>query len=289
MANSPSHKFGQIIGDLLEYIVNIYLKPIENQHNLYIDKKRSRKARNNKKEVIYTDEYGNKHKLDIVIEKYGTEEQFGDPIAFIEMAWRRYTKHSKNKAQEIQGAILPIIDKYSHLSPFYGCILAGVFTNNSIQQLKSHGFSVVYFEYETIIDAFSTVNIDVSWDEKTDDETFKEKIKQYESLTKEDLSKVADRLIYLNKKELDNFKFKLETSILRRIENIIILPLHGRYKEVNRIKDAIDYIETYKELPLNCDIVKYEIQIKYSNGDKINAEFVDRFNAINFLKNYSTI
>ena len=45
---------------------------------------------------------GNVHDLDYVFEQGGTEATIGQPKAFIEIAWRRYTKHSRNKAQEIQ-------------------------------------------------------------------------------------------------------------------------------------------------------------------------------------------
>ena len=45
---------------------------------------------------------------DYVLERGGTDTVRGLPAAFIETAWRRYTKHSRNKAQEIQGAVLAL-------------------------------------------------------------------------------------------------------------------------------------------------------------------------------------
>ena len=83
----------------------------------------------------------------------GTDNEIGQPIAFIEVAWRRYTKHSRNKAQEIQGAILPLAEKYRWNNPFLGTVLAGVFTAGSLEQLKSQGFHVLYFPYETLVRA----------------------------------------------------------------------------------------------------------------------------------------
>nr|MBP8083761.1 DNA methylase [Spirochaetota bacterium] len=140
MASSNSHKFGQIIGDALEMAVEPFLRYFATEHNLYLDVKGPRAARPGSK-VTWIDINGNKHDLDFVLEKYGSESLIGSPVAFIECAWRRYTKHSKNKAQEIQGAIIPLFDKYKSDHPFTGVILAGEFTDNSLVQLKSLGFS----------------------------------------------------------------------------------------------------------------------------------------------------
>ena len=119
MASSPAHRFGQIIGDLVESTMINYLNDVAQDYSLYLDYRHPRKARNSQNEVIWVDINKNKHKLDIVMEDGGTEESFGIPRVFIEVAWRKYTKHSKNKVQEISGAIVPLIEKYGRYSPFY--------------------------------------------------------------------------------------------------------------------------------------------------------------------------
>ena len=119
MAQSPSHKFGQIIGQILENTMIKYLQEFAKKHDLYLDTTGERKARKGKK-VSWTDSFGNKHDLDFVLERGGSEIVIGTPVAFIESAWRRYTKHSRNKAQEIQGAILPLATKHSFSAHFWG-------------------------------------------------------------------------------------------------------------------------------------------------------------------------
>jgi hypothetical protein len=52
-------------------------------------------------------------------------------VAFIETAWRRYTRHSRNKAQEIEGAIGPLAETFAHARPFLGAILAGQFIHEA--------------------------------------------------------------------------------------------------------------------------------------------------------------
>ena len=92
MAKSPSHKFGQIIGHLTEDIMYPLLLKYCKKNNLYLDKSGPRPARKGKT-LSWIDKYGNVHDLDFVIEKKGTKEQIGTHVAFIESAWRRYTKH----------------------------------------------------------------------------------------------------------------------------------------------------------------------------------------------------
>jgi hypothetical protein len=198
MAESLSHKFGQIIGDILELAIQPHLQRFAKKNNLFLDKKGIRKARSGKK-VSWTDGNGNKHDLDFVLERGGT----GIPVAFIESAWRRYTKHSRNKAQEIQSAIVPLATKYQSSSPFIGVVLAGVFTEGAIKQLKSLGFGVLYFPYETVVKAFKKANINAAFDEATSEKDFKKKIVSWEQLS--DKGQIAKELIRLNKTEVNNF------------------------------------------------------------------------------------
>ena len=166
MAISPAHRFGQMIGEVLEMTIEPVLNDFATEYGLYLDKKGPRPIRAGAK-VSWTDLNGNQHDLDFVLERGGTPEKQGIPVAFIEAAWRRYTKHSRNKAQEIQGAIIPLSETHKNHHPFKGAVLAGVFTAGAITQLKSLGFSVAYFTYESVVEAFSVVGIDARSNEKT--------------------------------------------------------------------------------------------------------------------------
>lgn len=284
MAISHSHKFGQIIGDLLELAIQPHLEVFAEKHGLYLDKKGERPARKGKK-VTWVDNKGNKHDLDFVIERGGSDSKIGQPIAFIESAWRRYTKHSRNKAQEIQSAILPLQAKYHASSPFIGVVLAGVFTGGAITQLESIGFNVLYFSYESVIAAFAKYGIDACFDEQTEEDNFVQKIESWEkSEHKEDIAKF---LFEINKESVDKFFSSLEVSVSRFIEQIIILPLHGQELSIMTIPEAIDFLSTYEEdaacpHPIN----HYEIIIRYNTGDRINATFKVKGDAISFLSTY---
>lgn len=283
MAESLSHKFGQIIGDLLELALEPHLEKFSKKHKLYLDKKGERKGRKGKK-VSWIDSNNNKHDLDFVLERGGTHELVGVPVAFIESAWRRYTKHSRNKAQEIQSAILPLAGKYQSSSPFIGVVLAGVFTSGALSQLESNGFTVLYFPYQTVIKAFKKFGIDASFDEQTAETDFRKKIDNWTKL--QNKNDVAKELVKLNKKEVDKFFEALTHSISRFIERIVLLPLHGKEAEAKSISEAIKLIEQYSESQSKLPLSRYEVIIRYNTGDKIEASFKDKKDCVTFLKSY---
>lgn len=159
MAEAAGHKWGQFVGEYCGSAIEPLLREFADEHGLFLDKKGPRPARTGKK-LRWVDSYGNGHDLDYVLERDGTPDKIGTPIAFIESAWRRYTKHSKNKAQEIQGAVLPIAEKHRFCAPLLGCILAGDYTANALNQLKSIGFKVLYLSYDSVVEAFATVGVD---------------------------------------------------------------------------------------------------------------------------------
>ncbi|MBX7141264.1 MAG: hypothetical protein K1X63_09315 [Chitinophagales bacterium] len=283
MAESLSHKFGQIIGDLLELAIQPHLEKFARKHKLFLDKKGERKARAGKK-VSWTDSKNNKHDLDFVLERGGTLNKSGIPVAFIECAWRRYTKHSRNKAQEIQGAIIPLTEKYKSSSPFVGVVLAGVFTDGSLNQLKSLGFGVLYFPYDTVVKSFSKFGINAAFDEDTSEKEFRKKIDSWNKLSnKED---VAKELLKLNKKNAEAFFNSLSESVSRFIERIIILPLHGQESISTSVTDAIKFLVNYSEDKPKLPLAKYEIIIRYNTGDRIEASFKDKKDTIKFLESY---
>lgn len=285
MANSPSHRFGQIIGDLLEEIMTPQLQSFCNERGLYLDKKGVRGNARGGKKVAWLDKYGNSHDLDFVIERGGCENVRGRPLAFIEAAWRRYTKHSLNKAQEIQGAILPIAEKYDWDKPFLGVILAGVFTSGSLTQMRTSGFEVALFPYESIISAFASIGIDAKFDEVTPDAIFQDTVDKIDTISPQIRTQLKQNLVNSNQALLDHFFAELQATLDRQIEQIILIPLHGQQSEFTTITDAITFVTSYREDKLReGGFRKYEIIVRYSNGDKIDASFQNKEKAIAFLR-----
>ena len=286
MAEAAGHKWGQFVGEYCESAMEPLLQEFADKHGLYLDKKGTRPARTGKK-LRWVDSFGNGHDLDYVLERNGTVDKIGTPIAFIESAWRRYTKHSKNKAQEIQGAILPIAEKHRFSAPLLGCILAGDYTANALNQLRSIGFKVLYLTYDSVVKAFNTVGIDARFDESTPDSAHEAKLRKWTTLSKRKQNSVWSKLVELNERNLEEFMLHLDLAVLRRINAIRILPLHGSAKDCMSVIDAIAYVESYNEAAPVGPLVKYEVIIRYDNGDKIEGQFQNRASTIEFLAAYN--
>ena len=283
MAQSPAHRLGQIIGDILEASVRKPLQELADQYGLYLDYKHKRSARDGKSSVAWQDSYGNTHDLDYVFETGGSEEIRGRPRAFIETAWRRYTKHSRNKAQEIQSAVMPLADTYSDCRPFLGVVLAGVFTRGSLSQLRSHGFSVAYCPYDTVAQAFYEEGFDVKSDENTSEEELLRKVDSLELLTTDERLRIEEAILRLHNDQFEVFFNAMRTCLTRVVEYVFILTLSGDTRRFDTVRDAIDFVNGYDQGASVSGFVRYELNIRYSNGDEIRGAFQDRTEAINFL------
>jgi hypothetical protein len=287
MAESFSHKWGQIIGNIIQEFIREKLQEVALEQGFYLDYQRKRKARYSKK-VSWEDRYGNSHDLDYVLERGGTENTRGLPSAFIETAWRRYTKHSRNKAQEIEGALIPLAETYSHLRPFLGAILAGVFTQGSLNQLQSKGFEILYLQYDSIVGAFASVGIDASFNENTPEVDFQNKIAQWQALSTQDMTEIKNQLLSIEKASIDNFISTLEQSFSRRVQGISVIVLHGLVRQIATVDLAIEYVQNYAETQgTPAPVSKYEIEIRYNNGDVIHAIFQAKVEAIRFLQTFA--
>jgi hypothetical protein len=287
MAESSSHKFGQELGKLIENIVlNDILKPRLQQFvqtkNYYLDWQRTRPARTGKK-VTWKDKYENKHDLDFVIEIDGNDRQLGTPVAFIECAWRRYTKHSKNKAQEIQAAILPIIELHNLSAPFYGAVLAGEFTKPALDQLRNNGFAIIYIPYQDVVAAFKEINFDIAFDETTPDKAYTTASKKLAALISSDRKKLGEALIRVSKQEVDRFMDTLRNSLERYIAKIILIPLFGTKYEFENIDDALIELNTLDIEHPSGEFERFEVIVDYNNNDTIRATFQNKNLLADFL------
>lgn len=283
MAKSPAHRFGQIIGDLLEEIILPQLQQYCDERGLYLDKKGKRAARPGSK-VSWQDRYENFHDLDFVIESGGTDDVLGRPVAFIEAAWRRYTKHSRAKAQEIQGAVMPIAEKHHWDKPFLGAILAGVFTRDSLAQMRSCGFETILMPYDSIVEAFGSVGINARFDEDTPDDKFEHAVKQIEALKPEKREELKKHLVESNMGQLKGFFDSLKKAIDRTISTVIVVPLHGAENAFESVEAAKQFLMDHDQSSAKDGVFrKYEIIVRYSNGDRVDASFEEKAAALDFL------
>ncbi len=286
MAEAPGHRLGQIIGDALELAIEPILRAFAKEHGLYLDKKERRPVRPGVK-CTWVDDLGNAHDLDFVLERGGTPTKIGSPAAFVESAWRRYTKHSRAKAQEIQGAILPLLTTHANVKPFAGAVVAGRWTAGALQQMRSSGLSVLHIEYNQIVEVFTAVGVDIDSEEDTPDAYLQEQVDAWMTLSAVEQAAVGEALRALAPERFMAFREDLERTISRSVQRVTVLPLHGAAIECSSVTEAIEKIGAYVAPSATPELVGFEVSIRYTNGDRIEAEFASAADAMSFLRTFA--
>lgn len=286
MAESPTHQLGESIGRIFEDGALWFLKPITDDRGLYLDYAHPRRARGGKKKVSWTDINGNVHDLDLVVEHGGTEDVIGQPRAFVEVAWRRYTKHARNKVQEIFGAVGPIAELYSNLNPFTGAILAGDFTGPSLDQLRTEGFAILHFTFDDIVNAFKANGLDVYYKQDTPDSVTKPKADVIKTISKTKKEDIIETIFDRKDIRVKSFQRAIEKSLDRKVKEVTIRTLYSEgiftFSDVN---GACKYLANVQARSRTClPLDRIEIEVKFTNGDEIMLSYQDANDAIRYLR-----
>jgi len=65
-----------------------------------------------------------------------------------------------------------------------------------------------------------------------------------------------------------------------------VLPLHGVPFELSSLVEAIEFVENYSATGIDTPVLKFEVEIRYGNGDKIQATLSEKNDVLAFLKTY---
>ena len=283
---SPGHKLGQMIGDFIESVFAPKMLLFAKEHKVYCDKKGHRQVRGEKKKVTWIDSKGNQHDLDFVFEKNGSEIRKGDPIAFVELCWRRYTKHSRNKAGEIEGSLLHLGETYKQSVSFLGAVLVGDFTDGAIKQMRSRNIEVLHIPASKLTDAFMIKKITLDYPDDALDDLKRELIHSIDTLSEKDLMEIKQEFLSSINGDYQKFEKKLEIALSRRVQSVTVIHLFGDQIIFDSVAKAIEGIENYSTSPKMGDFVRFELYIRFTNGDKIDGSFQERKDSIAFLKQF---
>ncbi len=288
MATAPGHLLGQIIGNVMEAALKPVLQEMADRHDLYLDSKGPRPGVRPGQLVTWEDDLGNSHDLDFVLERGGSATRAGNPAAFVEAAWRRYTKHSKAKAQEIQGAVQPVLAKWNNVKPTPAAVVAGQWTRPSLQQLRSSGFVVLHLDFPTTAKVFHDAGIDIEGlGEGTPDAFWQEQCDIHAAKTAPEKQALVTALRTAHADEFHTFVTELERRVVRSIDHVVVTPVHGTATSHATVTEAIDYVDTYPGTENSAPFLRHEIRIAYTNGDTIQATFANSADATNFLETFN--
>lgn len=233
------------------------------------------------------DNRGNKHDLDFVLEHGGTAETKGHPLAFVEAAWRRYTKHSRNKTGEIEGALIHLRDSH-RTCRFVGAALAGEWTNGAIKQLESHGITVLHIPYVALINSFRIKGIDLDYAERASPAEKQRLVRSLKALAESELTEIAVALEEEVSEQLNAFLLSLEASVTTEITQVLVCGLFGRRATASTVKQAIKWLEQFDVSdPQKVTFDRFEVLLRFKDGREIDGRFFpNKESAIQFLRQF---
>lgn len=178
-----------------------------------------------------------------------------------------------------------MINTYAREMPFYAAILSGEFTENSIKQLESQGFYVLYFTYEEMCAVFESINVSIHWGEKTSEDYLQGIIDQMPEKNSSNYVALQTAFLTQQHEKLQGLTNALLISLNQKVTEIVVSPLHGTQNILYSINDALTYINTYDENN-TVPILRYEITVKYNTGVEYTMKCPDKKMAIQFLNGY---
>lgn len=278
--SSSGHKLGQIIGDWYEeYFALPILRKVAKNLNLFCDSRfLKRNCRGEK--IIWQDLDGNDVDYDFVLELNGTKNKIGAPVAAFETFWRRGSRHSKDKARDDTGKLVPL--KYTYpTARVLGIISAGDFTKPAKNLVKSRGVDLFYVDKENIVSAWKKNGLTIDYPDKSSEEIKSKLAKDVVEAIRMDksiLKKIAKDLVKLiNPKTIESYQKRLVANIGAIPQRFSIqiqrksAPIEFQtYKEVDRfLKRAEPKIEQFEVYQL------YSYHVQFFNGDEFQRENLD--------------
>jgi hypothetical protein len=214
--SSSGHKLGQIIGDWYEEFFALpILEKASEQLGLFLDCRFKKRACRSGK-IIWQDLDGNKVDYDFVMELGGSDSKKGVPVAFFETFWRRGARHSKDKARDDSGKLLPMKATYP-TARVLGVISAGDFTSPARELVISRGIDLFYVEKQKIVDAWAKCDLDIDYpDDSSESIKANVSMKIINELKKNPLlyQTIAAELLELcNQKAIDSYIHRLVGKI----------------------------------------------------------------------------
>ncbi len=273
---SAGHKLGQLIGDWFEeYFVFPLLKDLAKSLKLYLDSRFiNRDARGEK--IQWKDADGNFVDYDFVLEIDGTNKRIGIPVAFIESFWRRGSRHSKDKARDDSGKLLPMLDTYPS-ARFLGIIAAGDFTKPARELVKSRGIELFYVPKEKLIKAFEINKLIIDYPDKTPESEKALIVKNFErQFTKSKKIEVCNELKRLiGAATINSFTQRVKAKLSALPQEIRFILRQDAYPIVfESVSDATNFLKN-PAFKMTNPRESYVYQITFSDGSEFERSILD--------------
>ena len=259
---------GQLVGDWYEeHFVLPLLQKVATHLKLYLDHRfRNRTFRTSDK-LFWTDEDGNSVDYDFVMEMDGTDAALGIPVAFFECFWRRGSRHSKDKARDDSGKLMPMRDVHP-TARFLGIVAGGDFTVPARTLVQSRQIDLFYVPKAKIVASFAKLGLEIDYHDKLGEEKKALLANTFEKrLTEKTKRRAAQALCELvGDASLDSYIDRVRASLGALPQEIrFISQRRSRPAVFESIDDASDFLST-PEFDVSVEIEDFIYQITYSDG-----------------------
>lgn len=276
MANnnaSSGHKLGQLVGDWFEeYFVFPLLKSVGDKLDLFVDSRFIKRTTRPGK-IIWNDIDGNSVDYDAVLEIGGSEDQRGIPVAFIECFWRRGSRHSKDKARDDSGKLLPMKDTYP-TARFLGIISAGDFTKPARDLVITRGIDLFYIPKAKIVQAFEECDLIVDYPDKLPEAKKSELASNFErSFTTDKKIEVQYKLYDLiGAAAINGYVDRVRSTLSALPQEIRFILRHNSQPiSFESVKEASTFLEN-PIFQMDSPIEAYIYEITYTDGSEFTKE-----------------
>jgi len=286
MANknaSSEHKLRQLIGDWYEeYFVLPLLQRVGRSLDLFVDSRFvNRKARKRKR--IWEDSDGNSVDYDYVLELGGSDNQLGIPVAFVEYFWRRGARHSKDKARDDSGKLMPMRETFP-TAGFLGIVSAGDFTKPARELVRSREIDLFYVPKEKIVNTFDACGLIMDYPDKLPENkkaAIVEKFDKHFSVSKR---KAVQRALIesVGPATIKSYVDRVRATLSALLQEIrFILRRDSMPITFESVAAATDFLKS-PNFNMTSPIESYLYQVTYSDG----SEFEKSADDLGELRNY---
>ena len=279
-ASSFGHKLGQMIGDWYEeYFALPILQDVARQLNLFCDNRFVKRDCRGEK-IIWRDLDGNDVDYDFVLELNGSNEKMGTPIAAFETFWRRGKRHSKDKARDDTGKLIPLKRTYP-TARVIGIISAGDFTTPAKELVISRNVDLFYVDKENIISAWKNNGLTIDYPDKSTEEIKSKLAKDVIDAIENDksiLSRIAEELVKLvNPITIEAYKKRLVANIGAIPQRFSIqIQTKSAPIEFNSYTEVDEFLNGEEPNIEQLEIHQlYSYQVQFFNGDEFQRENLD--------------
>ena len=273
---SSGHKLGQLIGNWYEeYFVLPLLEKAAYALELFVDSRFvEREIREGK--ILWEDIDKNSVDYDYVLELGGTKENLGVPVAFIECFWRRGARHSKDKARDDSGKLMPMRDTYP-TARFLGIVSAGDFTRSARELVMSRNIDLFYVPKEKIVNAFLSCGLIMDYPDKLAEDEKATIVEKFDSEFSDQKKKEVQKslLNLIGTVAIDSYVDRLRARLSALPQEIRLVLRYDSSPIVFESVDEASIFITSPSFNMNNPTESYLYQITYSDGTEFEKAVED--------------